>query len=113
MRTGRARFALLRGWLDTVKAGESIQAAGGTLRILDQDSGGSRYREFQSGSFVIREHLGSTARRGNHDSLKVGSLLHGTAQLWVESPPPGTVVAVENARVVLRFESKATGGGEG
>ena len=77
VRTGSARFTLLRVWLDTVKAGESIQAAGGKLRILDQDSGGSRYQEFQSGSFVILEHLQSTARRGNHDSLEVGSLLHG------------------------------------
>lgn len=77
VRTGSARCTLLRVWLDTVKAGESIQAAGGKLRILDQDSGGSRYQEFQSGSFVILEHLGSTARRGNHDSLEVGPITVG------------------------------------
>ena len=101
VRTGSARFTLLRVWLDTVKAGESIQAAGGKLRILDQDSGGSRYQQFQSGSFVILEHLGSTARRGNHDSLEVASLLHGTTQLWVEIPPPGTVAPLGDI-VLLR-----------
>ena len=104
VRTGSARFTLLRVWLDTVKAGESIQAAGGKLRILDQDSGGSRYQQFQSGSFVILEHLGSTARRGNHDSLEVASLLHGTTQLWVELPPPGTVAPLGDI-VLLRSSS--------
>ena len=101
VRTGSARFTLLRVWLETVKAGESIQAAGGKLRILDQDSGGGRYQEFQSGSFVILEHIQSTARRGNQDSLEVGSLLHGTTQLWVEIPPPGTVTPLGDV-VLLR-----------
>ncbi len=101
VRTGSARFTLFRVWLETVRAGESIQAAGGKLRILDQDSGGGRYQEFQSGSFVILEHLQSTTRHGNRDSLEVGSLLHGTTQLWIEIPPTAIVAALGDV-VLLR-----------
>ena len=39
--------------------------------------------------------------------------ISGRGRAVSQSPPPGTVVAVENARVVLRFESKTTGAGEG
>ena len=50
---------------------------------------------------MILEHIQSTTRRGNRESLEVGSLLHGTTQLWIEIPPTGSVAPLGDV-VLLR-----------
>jgi hypothetical protein len=90
LRKGKGRATLLRVRVADGDAEEEIQLRGTKLRRPDEGDGGT-FAEFAPGSFVVYEHIASTARENGRDPLEIGSYAHGQHRLWLDVPEPHTL----------------------
>jgi hypothetical protein len=68
----------------------SISVGGTKVLTLDAfPSGGGALARLHSGDFIVVEHINSATRRGGKDPLRVHSVTHGYADLWIPVPAMG------------------------
>ncbi len=106
-RSNHRHGTLVRIWLEDATPDDLIQATATKLSNPSSRAGGGRYQEFPSGTFVLLEHVGSSATAGR-ESLEVGHKDHGLSKVWLPVATRDTV-AIGGDLVIGRMATSQRG----